>query len=203
MVLSNNAIRNQLKSSEIFIGLDDTKEYPVDLLRFDTMSVDLNLGSEFKVWKKASKGVDTSFDPSHKDFSLKDVAPTFMEDGETEKDGSYILKPNCFVLGTTKQFIKLSHKYSARLEGRSKLGRLGISVHITAPTIHAGFEGTITLEIYNHSLNDIRLSPWRSLDNPGLRIGQLIFETVEGDVESNDSRTFQGQNSVLGALKKS
>ncbi len=40
---------------------------------------------------------------------------------------------------------------SVRVPGRtSKQARLGLTAHITAPIIHAGFSGRITLEILNH-----------------------------------------------------
>jgi len=38
------------------------------------------------------------------------------------------------------------------VEGKSSLARLGIGIHITAPTIHAGFKGPIQLEICNYGL---------------------------------------------------
>jgi deoxycytidine triphosphate deaminase len=49
--------------------------------------------------------------------------------------------PNNFVLGWTEEKIYLPHtsRLCARVDGKSSLGRMGIGVHITAPTIHAGF----------------------------------------------------------------
>jgi dCTP deaminase len=113
--------------------------------------------------------------------------------------GKRLLKPKSFALGTTKQYIKLPLTTSARIEGRSKLGRLGVGIHVTAPTIHAGFEGTITLEIFNHSPRSVKLKPWVSLEEEGLRIGQLIFETVEGTVsQTQNTSTFRNQTGTLG-----
>jgi dCTP deaminase len=58
-----------------------------------------------------------------------------------------------------------------RIEGA--LARLGIGVHITAPTIHAGFKGPIVLEVFNHSTLRVKLTA-------GMRICQLIFEQTLG-----------------------
>jgi dCTP deaminase len=63
-------------------------------------------------------------------------------------------------------------------------------VHFTAPTIHAGYEGTITLEIINLGRYSISL-------HPGMPIGQLIIEEVKGLPTRNDSR-FQGQTRTIG-----
>jgi dCTP deaminase len=77
------------------------------------------------------------------------------------------------VLGTTLERIHLPEegRIAARVEGKSTLARLGFVVHMTAPTIHSGFRGVITLEILNFGLYPLRLKP-------GARICQLIFERV-------------------------
>jgi len=170
----------------------------MDKLKFDTTSIDLHLGDEFKVWKDLSPGEESIFDPSVEDFKLEEMTKIYVEDGPIEKDGSFILRQNQFVLATTKEYINLPGNLAARIEGRSKLGRLGVGIHITAPTIHALFEGNIALEIYNHSPRAVRLLPWKSLNESGLRIGQLVFEAVEGDVEPNPGATYLGQKTALG-----
>ena len=49
------------------------------------------------------------------------------------------------------------------------MSRFGLSVHLTAPTIHAGFRGRIQLELVNDGKIRIRL-------REDMRICQLIFE---------------------------
>jgi len=58
-------------------------------------------------------------------------------------------------------------------------------VHFTAPTIHAGFTGTSTLELIN-------LGPCSISLYPGTPICQLIVEEVAGVPFRNESQ-FQGQ----------
>jgi dCTP deaminase len=72
------------------------------------------------------------------------------------------------------------------VEGKSSYARCGLLVHFTAPTIHAGFSGTITLELINFGPLKIELYP----DMP---ICQLIVEQVSGMPFRNDSQ-FQGQS---------
>jgi len=52
-----------------------------------------------------------------------------------------------FALGTTLERIKLPDNICAQVDGKSTLGRLGLSVHQTAGWIDAGFNGNITLEL--------------------------------------------------------
>jgi len=119
---------------------------------------------------------------------------TLIINGQT----GYSLAPASFVLGWTIERIRLPFisRLAARVEGKSSLARLGIGVHVTAPTIHAGFSdklgdpnypGTpIQLEIWNVGPLAIRLSK-------GMRICQLIFEEVHGTPDIGYSGTFAEQ----------
>lgn len=104
-----------------------------------------------------------------------------------------------FLLGWTIEKVQLPHtsRIAARVEGKSSLARIGIGVHITAPTIHAGFgyrpndpafEGNpIQLEIWNAGPLKVRLVK-------GLRICQLIFEEVHG----TPNKGYDGKFSIQG-----
>ena len=97
------------------------------------------------------------------------------------------------VLALTEERIVLPEmsRLAARVEGRSSLARLGLAVHLTAPIIHAGFRGRITLEITNQGTIPIRL-------RPGLIICQLVFEMVFGTPQAVMTGVFQDQDSVGG-----
>ena len=73
----------------------------------------------------------------------------------------FFLKPRAFVLAWTREVIDLpvTSRIAARVEGKSSLARIGMGVHVTAPTIHSGFKGPIQLEIYNFGENEIILDP--------------------------------------------
>jgi dCTP deaminase len=95
----------------------------------------------------------------------------------------YPLLPGSFVLGYTQQALQLPHRsrIAARVEGKSSLARLGVGVHVTAPTIHAGFGfdtehpdrpgKPIQLEIFN-------VGKWAVVLDVGMPICQLILEEV-------------------------
>ena len=77
--------------------------------------------------------------------------------------------------------LRLDARLAARVEGKSSLARLGVGVHVTAPTIHAGFGYNpnvpdnpglpIQLEIFNVGNQTIVL-------DVGMPICQLILEEV-------------------------
>jgi dCTP deaminase len=67
-----------------------------------------------------------------------------------EKDEPFLLKPQQFVLGHTKEIISVSNKLGFLIEGRSTLARLGVSVEQSSTIVDPGhIERPITLEIYN------------------------------------------------------
>lgn len=125
--------------------------------------------------------LETAIDPGHRNF----VAEAILSKGTNAKvipiEG-YLLDPKKFVLGWTREKIIMpTHtRLAARVEGKSSLARLGFGIHVTAPTIHSGYDRPIRLEIINHGYLPIRL-------RAGMRICQLIFEITMGTPEKGFS----------------
>ena len=57
--------------------------------------------------------------------------------------------PGDFIFTKTVAWARLSKRLPGRVAGRSRLARLGIGVHITAPKIDPGFDNRITLEVFH------------------------------------------------------
>ena len=153
------------------------------------------LGDEFKEYDKGllrQTGVDVVV--GFAEFKFPEFSQRYMKDFPKESDGSVIIKPNDFILAQTYERIHLPREsnLAARVEGRSSSARLGLVVHLSAPTIHAGFPGKITLEIINHGPTKIRLFPQKD------RICQLIFEQVLSTPTLENTSQFFGQSSVTG-----
>ena len=86
----------------------------------------------------------------------------------------FVLQPGTLYLGVTEEYTE-THAHVPFLEGKSSVGRLGIDIHATAGKGDIGFCNTWTLEI---SVS----MPVRVYHN--MPVGQLIYFTVEGDVEN-------------------
>lgn len=79
-----------------------------------------------------------------------------------------ILEPGELYLASTVEHTE-SHEHVPILNGRSSLGRLGLSIHVTAGTGDVGFRGSWTMEL--HVVKRLRIYS-------GIAIGQLLwFET--------------------------
>jgi dCTP deaminase len=187
MILSNKAVRKLLADGGVFI--DPTPEEG----QFDTSSLNLRVGEDFQRWKPevGVEGCSTQID-----LDLIDLTKIrgLSEPIEPEKGGYILTPPKAFVLVTSREYIRLplESRVAARVEGRSKFARLGLAVHITAPTIHAGFAGKITLEIVNHGPFHLRIRPNET------KLCQLIFEEVKGVPQEPEGRSFLEQDTALG-----
>ena len=110
----------------------------------------------------------------------------------------YVLKPHLFVLGRTEERINVADSRRTNACGqdrrKSSFARCGLLVHFTALTVHAGFEGTLTLEMIYLGNAGITLYA-------GKAIAQLILETVLGATLANPSQ-FQGQTTPAGTSPK-
>ena len=148
-------------------------------------AVDLRLGNQFTTFKTPPEGVDTVIDLARVK-NVEDIATAY---GDTQflKDGEpFRLEPGQFVLAYTMEYITLPNYLAARVEGRSSLARLGLSIHQTAPTVHATFEGQLRLEI---SLT----GPYPCLLYPGQKICQLIIERLGAPAQTRLKSQFQRQ----------
>lgn len=104
----------------------------------------------------------------------------------------FYLEPGSLTLAMTNEVVTLPDWLVGRLDGRSRLARLGVSVHITAHRIDPGFHGNIVLEIFNCSRNTIRIEP-------GMEIGALLLDNITGTVDkcyAKESSTYKDQDGV-------
>jgi dCTP deaminase len=141
---------------------------------------------------------DYNFDATLKDFGQTVVIPV----------EGHLVRPGEFYLGWTLERLQLPHRsrIAARVEGKSSLARLGLGVHVTAPTIHAGFGydqnrpeypgSSIQLEIWNFGPVGIVLKT-------GMKICQLIFEAVDATPDMGYTGKFSVQGPEGGQQPRS
>lgn len=92
-----------------------------------------------------------------------------------EVEGPILLMPGQFVLAVTKEKIGCFNGIRALIFGRSSVSRLGLVIS-EGPFIDTGFEGYITLEIYNQAPYPV----WLVED---YRIGHIEFVATSGEPE--------------------
>jgi dCTP deaminase len=190
MILSNVEIHKAIDEGRLIITPDpQPRNCEEPGCPYDTTTVDLHLSKSLSIPEPG---------PYAFDLRKGGIAMFLTRNSKHEEipNAGYLLKPHQFVLGRTQERIDLpiAGGLAARIEGKSSFARCGLLVHFTAPTVHAGFGGTLTLEMINLGTVDIALFE-------GMPIAQLILETVLGDPQAHPSQ-FQGQGTPAGAPTK-
>jgi len=192
MILSDREIQAALAREAVLI-------HPrPEATAWSSTALDLTLDKELRRWKPLSdESIAAAVCPGNPTFSYTRLVARHTEIVDIGSS-HFDLQPKEFILGWTRERIKLPHRarLAARVEGKSSLARLGLGVHVTAPTIHAGFGfdasdpggkgNPIQLEIWNIGNLTIRLTF-------KLAICQLIFEEVHGTPERGYQGLFANQ----------
>jgi dCTP deaminase len=178
----------------------------------DPSSFDLHLDSfeEAKVWDAALFGVhqrDSGSDAFLRigSFSYTRFASRYMRPPGTDSaalvyrtTSDLVVRPGGFVLWQSREVVGTpagSGRYICFVNGKStRTARTGLLVHLTAPTIHAGWHGRVVLEISNLGPFDIAL-------RPGDALAQItVSSTTAAPTKTHAERgtSTLGQQSVEG-----
>lgn len=169
MILSDKTIIKMLDEGSLKISpLSDGQIQPA--------SVDIRLGSTFGIVEDSPSGMITL----DREVMYKTI--------ETD---TYVLLPGQFVLATTMEYFSLPDDLTAFVEGRSSLGRMGLFVQ-NAGWVDPGFEGEITLELFNANRCAIELKA-------GRRVGQLVFARMDNAALNPYRGKYQGQRGATGS----
>ena len=161
MILSRNQIIEKWQNKEIMFEPDIEED------QISICSVNLRVGKTFnKIKRKEGHIINPSLT----------TADDLYESLTTSND-KIILQKNDFVLAPTYEYLIMPNNLAAMIEGRSTFARYGLSAHITAPFINPGFQGNITLEMYNHADMEIFLEAGKT------KICQLIFFEISEAID--------------------
>ena len=201
MILSNSSIFQALDDGRLIIEPEPTpreSKVRAESSPFGTTSVDLKLSNRLQIPKEnLSIAIDL-----RKEEGIPGTLAALSTAKEIDSSEGYTLDPGKLVLGQTEERIALplleeQSTYpemkaclAGRVEGKSSRARFGILVHFTAPTIHAGWDGLITLEIMN-----LGTAPFTLFQ--GMAICQLIIEEVDG-IPTVAPSQFQNQQAPTG-----
>jgi dCTP deaminase len=153
-LLTGPAIEYHIQSGDIVIE-------PFDPVQLNPNSYDVRLGPTLLTYTMTLSDSPT--------LDVRKNNPTI--EVPIPEDG-IVLEPGILYLGSTVERIG-SNKDAGVVEGKSSLGRLGLTTHVTAGFIDCGFLGRITLEIT--VVHPLRIYA-------GMRIGQICFTTLEGPI---------------------
>lgn len=198
MLLSNVAIFSALDDGRLILDPQPTprlKSMAAPKTPYDSTAINLTLGHVLSLPQKLDFVIDF-----RKPQNVPATLRTMFKEKHLETGETYSLEPGQFILAKTHEKVTLPMErkpewngkrlLAARVEGKSSFARCGLIIHCTAPTIHAGFSGTITLEITCFGTYPILLTP-------RMEICQLLVEEVSEDPQDYQSQ-FQNQDTPAG-----
>ncbi len=162
MILSDVHILEALDAGRIAIS-----PAPDLAVQLGSVSIDFRLGTTFMVFEHSRH----SFIDPRSPQSIGEAMRTI----EVDEDEAFIMQPGDFALASTMETLELADDLLGRLEGRSSIARLGITVHSTAAVFEPGWIGTATMELSNLGRMAVALYP-------GMRICAFSFEQVSSAV---------------------
>lgn len=151
MQLSDKQIYKEMVCGELlFVGPDPRFPFRKDQ-QVQPASVDLRLGPKI-MW----------FKDSVKTFDTKDIlnANSLYEEKYFDIDEAITIAPHQIVFGEVYERICIPDYLSARIRGRNRVSRLGVSVHCTGDYINPGFIGEMPLQIVNHNSFPVKIYPF-------------------------------------------
>ncbi|MGE0762670.1 MAG: dCTP deaminase [Bdellovibrionales bacterium] len=170
MILSDRSLQTLIKSGELVVE-------PINHESIQPASIDCRLDRHFlMVEDRSMQIIDLNTEVTYREY----------------EGDAITIPPHSFLLATTMEYIKLPDNLTAFVEGRSSIGRIGLFIQ-NAGWVDPGFEGQITLELYNANSLPIRLEA-------GRRICQLVFCRMDQAALTPYRGKYQGQRRATGSL---
>lgn len=169
MILSDKTLKAMLANGSLVVD-------PITEESIQPASIDCRLGDHYLL-----------IEDTHMDILTLDTEIKYRE---IEAD-SITIPPHTFLLATIAEYVKLPNDLTAFVEGRSSIGRIGLFIQ-NAGWVDPGFEGRITLELYNANSLPIKLQK-------GRRICQLVFAKMDQAAENPYRGKYQGQEKSVGS----
>ena len=179
MILSDGEIWESLENGEIEITPLSAESDTVQ-----PSSVDLRLDSKLRKQQQEEVRGVAVYPP---DLDVVDYINRYTDAVDIPEGGSYRMQPGDFLIGSTVEKVRLPLNMAARVEGKSSLARLGVSVHFTAPKIDPGYNNVITLELYNFGPFTVELKK-------EMKICALIIERLGRHAKQGYTGQFQSQS---------
>jgi len=192
-VLSGKAIEDEIRRRAIVI-------HPFNPAQLNPVSYDLTLGSEVKVYEEVNYFSDSELSQDGRNLQpFTGISAHYLDakkDNPTKtfkigKEG-WVLKPGVGYLMHTHEKVWAEHHVPV-LDGKSSVGRLFISVHVTAGYGDPNFFGQYTLEVV--ALHPVRVYA-------GMRIAQIRFHTISGEITPYNGN-YVGSDAIGAVASKS
>ena len=157
-----------------FRDLQHKKSYEEES-QIQPASIDLRVGNVFLKFKKDVKIIDVSefvSAPGLSKLPSKDMN-SLIDRFIVSPTQPIEIPPLSWIGGQTLEYLRMPDGIAGKIEGRSRIARMGLSIHCTGDFINPLFEGVMPLQIINHNIFPVRIYAYMS-------ICQLMLVKLEG-----------------------
>jgi dCTP deaminase len=170
VIISDETLKQMLEDGRIRLS-------PLEPYQIQPASVDLRLGTHFlKIDENSLESLSLDCELPYVEIRREEI----------------IIPPASFLLATTVEYVKIPPNVTAFVEGRSSIGRMGLFIQ-NAGWVDPGFEGNITLELFNANRLPIRLAA-------GRRICQIVFAFMDRATRTPYAGKYQRQKETVGSM---
>lgn len=159
MVLSDCEIRNLVQEKKII--------EPFHEKQLQAVSYDITSGSVVVVYQRLQQPLD---------LRDKDQIKYATEKITISPQSGYPIKPGEYILIKTGEKFNIPANLTAHVRPRTTFNRFGLT--LSDQHMNPGFRGHLFLGLYNATPNIINIVP-------GLTIGQMVFEKVQGEISQD------------------
>ncbi len=146
------------------IELGRLRVEPFDESQIGAASIDLHLGGELRILALHQNGP----------VPVSDDEESLMETEVVPFTAPYVLEPGRTVHGVTRERLIFPPDICGWIEGRSRIARFGLTVHVSSSFIQPGVSNRQVLEMSNLAGVALQIQP-------GTRICQIVLQRTEGE----------------------
>lgn len=159
MVLSDCEIRNLVQDAQIIA--------PFNEKQLQAVSYDITSGNVVMVYQRLQQPLDLR-DKDQIQYATNKIM--------ISSQSGYPIKPGEYILIKTREKFNIPANLTAHVRPRTTFNRFGLT--LSDQHMNPGFRGHLFLGLYNATPNIINIVP-------GLTIGQMVFEKVQGEISQD------------------
>lgn len=159
-VLSDKTLKKLISKGKLVITNIQEKD-------IQPASIDICISNDFLKLSELHTNIENEDVTIQQNIYIGKGKPVHYQSQTIPDNEWFCIKPGEFVLASAKSYLKIPTNIVGRIEGKYNIGRQGLLIQNTG-IIDPGYEGKITLELFNITKSNIYIKP-------GQNIAQIMF----------------------------
>jgi dCTP deaminase len=163
-VLSDKTIRKLIAKGKLVVtGIQDEDIQPA--------SIDIRISNDFLRMTELKTNIEGEDVDIRQNIYIGKGKPVHYESHTVSDNEYFMIRPGEFILASAKSYLKIPDNIVGLIEGKYSVGRQGLLIQNTG-IIDPGYEGKVTLELFNITQSNIYIKP-------GEKIAQIMLLRID------------------------